>query len=439
MDLFGASTNKRILRVPHTRGDGPDYKSLIEFLTESSPHTWGWTSESDIKALDYDEFPTHVGMDLGASCSSISRRRVPHTRGDGPTCEHIGYDGSMSSPHTWGWTSPVERRLFDALEFPTHVGMDLNGALGSTARAGVPHTRGDGPMSMPPVSAPSSSSPHTWGWTFFNWIIDLSVKEFPTHVGMDLRAHFAICCTYRVPHTRGDGPLKGANTFSLPQSSPHTWGWTGMRRTAINRYPEFPTHVGMDLKMKNITKGGMRVPHTRGDGPWASLNDLLRHESSPHTWGWTSVVRPYLRAYGEFPTHVGMDLQIAWYECLGWGVPHTRGDGPVNLSIIHHHTGSSPHTWGWTYHIQYESDTRHEFPTHVGMDLCTCRFSTWFARVPHTRGDGPRLANAISGETVSSPHTWGWTSDQLYADLGRPRVPYTCGDGSITRSSNAGK
>jgi len=47
--------------------------------------------------------------------------------------------------------------------FPTHVGMNrliyTEGGLGNH----VPHTRGDEPFIVPPVSFCSLCSPHTWG------------------------------------------------------------------------------------------------------------------------------------------------------------------------------------------------------------------------------------------------------------------------------------
>jgi len=49
-------------------------------------------------------FPTRVGMDLNLNLMHIPPPRIPHTRGDGPNYL-LGWTRRCAySPHAWGWT-----------------------------------------------------------------------------------------------------------------------------------------------------------------------------------------------------------------------------------------------------------------------------------------------------------------------------------------------
>ena len=64
---------------------------------------------------------------------------------------------------------------------------------------------------------------------------------------MDLMHNRDYVKTFRIPHTRGDGPSRWVSSFFLMLYSPHTWGWT-LIANAEAALPE-------------------GIPHTRGDGP----------------------------------------------------------------------------------------------------------------------------------------------------------------------------
>jgi len=163
-------------------------------------------------------------------------KRVPHTRGDGPHPFIVASAIEASSPHTWGWTCVLCRRVCSSAEFPTHVGMDLQLARSGQDQGRVPHTRGDGPTATRPPTSRLRSSPHTWGWTAESMADVAVAQEFPTHVGMDLDGCGARMRAYRVPHTRGDGPGSGCGHWILRSSSPHTWGWTFLVQVQISGF-----------------------------------------------------------------------------------------------------------------------------------------------------------------------------------------------------------
>ena len=70
-------------------------------------------------------------------------------------------------------------------------------------------------------------------------------------------------------------------------------------------------------------------------------------------------------------------------------LPRTRGDGPRRIvvgAVVHE---ASPHTRGWTPYLQREATALEGFPAHAGMDLLAWRCRTSLRRLPRTRGDGP--------------------------------------------------
>ena len=132
----------------------------------------------------------------------------------------------MYSPHTWGWTVRAPSRLPRPLVFPTHVGMDRFLYIKTMCQCGIPHTRGDGPKVAYPNSYLPEYSPHTWGWTGHSPSRRMSVRVFPTHVGMDRHITWSLGCLGCIPHTRGDGPTCEGKVVEVDGYSPHTWGWT---------------------------------------------------------------------------------------------------------------------------------------------------------------------------------------------------------------------
>ena len=88
------------------------------------------------------------------------------------------------------------------------------------------------------------------------------------------------------------------------------------------------------------------VPHRRGDEPVDHSSILLRN-CVPHRRGDEPAI-PAGLADGErvFPTGVGMNrVQIMTVPDLG-SVPHRRGDEPAATAVIIMLTRCSPQAWG---------------------------------------------------------------------------------------------
>ena len=157
-----------------------------------------------------------------------------------------------------------------------------------TASSYIPHTRGDGPQCDHHGPRHGQYSPHAWGWSDDDQPATVRGEIFPTRVGMVRHADSTLFLPRDIPHTRGDGPAVGVSQAAVNKYSPHAWGWSGRGGTAHGGHNIFPTRVGM---VRSGPRPGRRlnhIPHTRGDGPCAWLRWPLPNQYSPHAWGWSA-------------------------------------------------------------------------------------------------------------------------------------------------------
>ena len=151
----------------------------------------------------------------------------------------------------------------------------------------------------------------------------------------------------------------------------------------------FPAHAGMDHERRMCLPGASRFPRTRGDGPRAFPLKLVQRWVSPHTRGWTRHINQQLMECKGFPAHAGMDPRQRNCQPSARRFPRTRGDGPRQQISMGTSPEVSPHTRGWTRIEERRRVLRAGFPAHAGMDPCTGHPPDASNRFPRTRGDGP--------------------------------------------------
>ena len=95
---------------PHTRGGGPPSTSRPRAAWSFSPHAWGWTVLRDAFAQRVIVLPTRVGVDRCIFSKKVRACRSPHTRGGGPRPVDLLLFSEAFSPHAWGWTSSSRMR-----------------------------------------------------------------------------------------------------------------------------------------------------------------------------------------------------------------------------------------------------------------------------------------------------------------------------------------
>ena len=294
-----------------------------------------------------------------------------------------------ASPHTRGWTAVVEDWQARWGGFPAHAGMDPPRRRTALHPHGLPRTRGDGPRPAPAPDRGAGASPHTRGWTRTAGRGRPRRTGFPAHAGMDPSP----CRPYRW----------------MPRASPHTRGWTLVVDQVAGEAQGFPAHAGMDPCPPDPRPSPAGLPRTRGDGPEAASGAGIVWRASPHTRGWTPVVRRPQQPQQGFPAHAGMDPGRRRPRREGRGLPRTRGDGPYPASSFSRACQASPHTRGWTRTEAARGEKSYGFPAHAGMDPDAGVHALVGAGLPRTRGDGPGGGSAFSTPRPASPHTRGWT------------------------------
>ena len=438
--------------LPRTRGDGPDAARVQRQRGEASPHTRGWTRRRRRAAAGDSGFPAHAGMDLARPRSARQSARLPRTRGDGPCRRTDPGTTAAASPHTRGWTAAVADDRGQELGFPAHAGMDPSPPIFGARSRRLPRTRGDGPSSGSAAYQRSGASPHTRGWTRTASAAARRRGGFPAHAGMDPPVSCSSRTPRRLPRTRGDGPVIEWQLRDMIKASPHTRGWTRTPPAASGPRRGFPAHAGMDPARRRSSARAGWLPRTRGDGPvrLAAVRGVLR--ASPHTRGWTLGLEAHAGRGRGFPAHAGMDPAPGRRSPARPGLPRTRGDGP-GVSRGRRLPGrASPHTRGWTRRSRRSRARLAEargFPAHAGMDPARGRRPASVPGLPRTRGDGPQGAPRCARRRRASPHTRGWTRsivDMLMGGAGFPahagmdprlaagpgagdRLPRTRGDG----------
>ena len=111
------------LGSPHTRGDVPELRCVIQAKATFSPHAWGCSDSGAGRPTHTSVLPTRVGMFRDMTDGNTSTGRSPHTRGDVPTNADYQKKLLKFSPHAWGCSDAAERDGDRDGVLPTRVGM----------------------------------------------------------------------------------------------------------------------------------------------------------------------------------------------------------------------------------------------------------------------------------------------------------------------------
>ena len=355
----------------------------------------------------HDGFPAPAGMDPRCGRPRRARAWIPRTRGDGPVLRSARARGKRDSPHPRGWTSGSKLRFIRPTGFPAPAGMDRCGRRRRPHRSGIPRTRGDGPRARRTML--------------------LRGGGFPAPAGMDPARRRRRRRRRRIPRTRGDGPPSCASCQPLPRDSPHPRGWTFAEVVADAHPDGFPAPAGMDPGPSTRWPGWGRIPRTRGDGPIEEFTRALWWRDSPHPRGWTRVIHHPAAPDLRFPAPAGMDRDSPAGRASTARIPRTRGDGPRRWNGARRIPADSPHPRGWTPRVDLDVHVRRGFPAPAGMDPGRPKGRSTGARIPRTRGDGPRLAKAGDHDAADSPHPRGWTRADADADANLRGFPAPAG------------
>ena len=403
------------VRIPRTRGDGPGKGARSRSDAGDSPHARGWTPCPPTARPCPTGFPARAGMDRPLGTPRGPPAWIPRTRGDGPGATVDRATVWPDSPHARGWTRHRRRGRGRGRGFPARAGMDPPPAARRTAATWIPRTRGDGPAEIYGETVAEVDSPHARGWTR----IAGPGAGFPARAGMDPVSTAPGDSPSRIPRTRGDGPLVELRGRVETSDSPHARGWTRAAPPGVRAGNGFPARAGMDPLPGGPREGLGGIPRTRGDGPADGSNAKFSPEDSPHARGWTGPRRHGgggrrwtlgggRRVHHDhgFPARAGMDPACTRTGIAPARIPRTRGDGPRPARPTTSIVRDSPHARGWTDRRDGVGARTVGFPARAGMDPRRDRPRRGAAGIPRTRGDGPRRAD-VDGSRPADSRTRG--------------------------------
>ncbi len=305
--------------------------------------------------------------------------------------------------------------------------MDPGSRAGRGSRRGLPRSRGDGPGSSVAPLIIVAAPPLTRGWTHVGLAVVADLVGSPAHAGMDPRDRQRPNQAEWLPRSRGDGPRQGRARLRASRAPPLTRGWTVRGGMLALQAAGSPAHAGMDLPP--TWRHGKRVglPRSRGDGPHDRSSSACRAKAPPLTRGWTRLARVQSADVWGSPAHAGMDPDAAVVISAWFGLPRSRGDGPICLIPRRKRRRAPPLTRGWTPPIRAIRRTVRGSPAHAGMDPARSRTSSGSTRLPRSRGDGPAPTGPLPCRGWAPPLTRGWTPTRRAKRLSKSGSPAHAG------------
>ncbi len=295
----------------------------------------------------------------------------------------------QAPPLTRGWTPKPCPIHAPRVGSPAHAGMDPVCAVVDMNGEGLPRSRGDGPGASPCSSCRRSAPPLTRGWTLMRGGQAVDEDGSPAHAGMDPARAAARFAAARLPRSRGDGPIARRVADSARAAPPLTRGWTQRSRQARRPRLGSPAHAGMDPRRRSPRPQRCRLPRSRGDGPVTEPATLALLAAPPLTRGWTRSTAAAKPASAGSPAHAGMDPRLLCRGAVRVRLPRSRGDGPFTRQLTTEWRKAPPLTRGWTLPRDALEVPTTGSPAHAGMDPQCAKSAVRAARLPRSRGDGP--------------------------------------------------
>jgi len=135
-------------RLPRMRGDRPDRVSLIQGLSQATPHARGSTRPAPLPPAPGLGYPACAGIDLTRLTAPLGTARLPRMRGDRPWLSPKIAQQKRATPHARGSTCPRKRGKQEAHGYPACAGIDPTRKQASCSRARLPRMRGDRPPGL---------------------------------------------------------------------------------------------------------------------------------------------------------------------------------------------------------------------------------------------------------------------------------------------------
>jgi hypothetical protein len=376
-------------RLPCTRRDGPGFVWRHRWRHEAPLHAQGWTLVEGHDLRDEGGSPARAGMDPRRPCATCRPSRLPCTRRDGPVVRHTNGRVLKAPLHAQGWTPQDLAREHQVGGSPARAGMDPGSRSRACWGSRLPCTRRDGPLDGANLVEANLAPLHAQGWTLPRACGGDRRRGSPARAGMDPRDKVASLLIARLPCTRRDGPRELRRELDGSQAPLHAQGWTLCRCLAAHMTRGSPARAGMDPSTKHRATPAHRLPCTRRDGPNARCARLVRAGAPLHAQGWTRRRRCPGRMGRGSPARAGMDRCQRPKARPRARLPCTRRDGPASNHVARVAAVAPLHAQGWTLSRLAHLSDGFGSPARAGMDPRSGCGPPAAPRLPCTRRDGP--------------------------------------------------
>ena len=190
-------------------------------------------------------FPAYAGVVRRSACVGLRRFGLPRIRGGGPHWKNRDRCKHGSSPHTRGWSLETGEYLKCTPVFPAYAGVVPSGHGWPRRSRRLPRIRGGGPWWLDVYEQLPESSPHTRGWSVKVLLRNLSHKVFPAYAGVVPATQCGAPTKPCLPRIRGGGPQSRLTTSTIRKSSPHTRGWSLLLVLVARIAAVFPAYAGV--------------------------------------------------------------------------------------------------------------------------------------------------------------------------------------------------
>ena len=206
---------------------------------------WGCFCVARRKRSPCPVFPTHVGVFLMVGICMISIPRIPHSCGGVSPILSDALEGEWYSPLMWGCFPVVLCVHYSTSVFPTHVGVFLGGHNWICKCDCIPHSCGGVSDMQAGTPEQMEYSPLMWGCFLALIVVTDEAIVFPTHVGVFLDGSVDRPYCFGIPHSCGGVSLYCTFHKAHRKYSPLMWGCFLASVGLPADFAVFPTHVGV--------------------------------------------------------------------------------------------------------------------------------------------------------------------------------------------------
>ena len=257
-----------------------------KFLSiETPPRAWGRPRQMPGPLPCHGNTPTCVGKTTRRPSTEDRLPKHPHVRGEDSLPQSCAAFTLETPPRAWGRQRQSRKEKREHGNTPTCVGKTIraDSFLGRFWKH--PHVRGEDLYVMPIRHKSTETPPRAWGRRAIFSAIPFGERNTPTCVGKTAEEWEEECLQRKHPHVRGEDRTSNSCTEKHMETPPRAWGRHGIRQVAAANIGNTPTCVGKTYLKKVLTTLIEKHPHVRGEDTWTVMLVLTTGETPPRAWG----------------------------------------------------------------------------------------------------------------------------------------------------------